>query len=74
VGPKLHLQIAHLLNRPLHLSKQPFELDHIGELRVDMLMIDVVLLDVFLDDVLVAEYSELLLKRGLLFLGDVELD
>lgn len=74
MGPKFYLQVANLLNSSLHLSKETFKLNHVRQLGVDMLVVEVVLLDILLDDVLVPENGELLLKRGLFLLCNVQLD
>lgn len=39
VGPELDLYVAHLLNRPLHLSEESLELNHIRKLRIDILVL-----------------------------------
>jgi hypothetical protein len=74
MGPKLDLEVAHFLDGALHFTEEAFEFYDIGELGIHVLVVDVVLLNVLLNDVLVAEYSELLLERGLFLLCDVELD
>lgn len=69
--PKLNLQVRNSLDVFLHLLKQPFKLDHISQLRVDLFVIQMILLDVILNYVLVSEYGELLLKRRLLLLSNI---
>ena len=74
MSPELDLYVAHLLNRPLHLTKESLELNHARELRVDIPVLEMVALYKFLNNALVAEYGELLLQTRLLLLSHVQLD
>jgi hypothetical protein len=73
VGPKLDLKIRHDFDRLRHFLIQSFELDDIGQLWVDLLMFQVFSLDEVLNDLLVAKDRKLLLERGLLFEGYIQL-
>ena len=74
MSPELDLYVAHLLDCPLHLTKESLELNHARKLRVDIFVLEMVALYKFLNNALVAEYGELLLQTRLLLLSHVQLD
>jgi hypothetical protein len=73
VGPEFDLKVAYLFDCTLHLPEESFELDHIGELWIHMLVLEMILLNKFLNYGLVPEYRELLLEARFLLLGYIQL-
>jgi hypothetical protein len=67
VGPELDLKIRHDFDRLRHFLIQSFELNHIGQLRIDLFVFQVLSFNEVLYDLLVAKDRKLLLERGLLF-------